>query len=219
MSIAQKKVDKFSKSNRANAGKYLLQAIEKYESALEMMEKMKDTAAEDNEEYFLTDEETALLDEHHFSTLLELGRAQSVRGVSLLTEADVSQDSKASKTALSDALFLFKQSYNHFSDCVTQDPQNHAALRHWGSALCKEAFTLKLLNQVSPDPMKLVTEGGDKLVLAYRISPETEANRKSLARFFFDQGTYVLQQFGKKTEDRKKFVTEFLRSPIDHEAD
>lgn len=205
LSIAQKKVDKFSRSNRKNAGDYLHQAIEKYENILEIIEKMKDSAVEDSSEYFMDQDEMELLDEYQYSSLLELGRAQSVKGVSLLTEADLcNNDPKSSKSILSDALFLFKQSYNHFNECLTQDAQNYNALRNWGSALCKEAFTLKLLNQTSPDPMKLVMEGGEKLILAYRIAPENEQNRKALSRFFFDQGSYMLQQFTKDPDNSKR---------------
>lgn len=162
---------------------------------------MKDSAVESSTDYYIDQDEMEILDGYQYSTLLELGRAQSTKGVSLLTEVDLCNDSKQSKSILSDALFLFKQSYNHFNECLTQDPQNYAALRNWGSAICKEAFTLKLLGQTSPDPMKLVVDGGEKLILAYRISPENEQNRKALSKFFFDQGSYLLQQFTKDPDN------------------
>merc|ERR1712232_1329184 len=154
LSLAQKKSDKFSKANRDTAGKFLLDSIEKYESVLEIIENMKDSAAEESSEYNITDEESNDLEIIQFSTLLELGRTQSIRGVYLLTEADISKNQDTSKSLCGDALFLFKQSYNHFADCLTQEPKNDVALRHWGTTLCKEAFTLKVLEITSPDPMK-----------------------------------------------------------------
>lgn len=200
LTVTGKKLDKFSRANRSNAVSYITDAIRKYENVLERIEAMKDEAAEDESDYELNDEESALLDEHQYSTLLQLGRAQSVRGVNLLTEADITANMKDAKAHRKEALFLFKQSYNHFAECLTFNSQNHHALRYWGSALCKEAYTLKLLHQDTDDPMRLVTEGGEKLYLAYRMAPTDPANRRSLARFFYEQGAYQLAESAKIEE-------------------
>ena len=124
----------------------------------------------------------------------------SVRGVGLLIEAELSSDPKDASSYRSEALFLFKQSYNHFGECLSRNPASFVALRCWGSALCKEALTLKLLRQDLSDTQKLVVEGGDKLLLAYRMAPEESENRRCLARFFFDQGGYQLAEFTKSGE-------------------
>lgn len=199
LQIAQKKQDKFSRSKRTAGNQYLYDAAEKYESCLDLIEKMKDLSitSDSGDDLQLDSENLLMINRMEISILIELGKAQSIRGLGLMTEAEGLREEsnfEQSTKNLGEAFFLFKKAAENFSDCVAKNSENYSAVRHWGSCLCKQAFTLTMLGLTNPDPTKLMKEGGEKLLHSYRLFPTSPKTKKALCRFFFDQGSLIIKQ-------------------------